>query len=181
MEKNLPSSGLLWLDMEMTGLDPEVCVPLQVALVVTDDHLQEHEAIEITIWQPDQVLATMTPVVRKMHTDNGLLDQVRRSETDIRQATAAMFDLVARSFGFQKAVLAGNSVHVDRQFLVKYFPTVEGYLHYRMVDVSTFKELVRRWYGEQALYGKDDSKHTALADIRESIAELRHFRSTVMR
>ncbi len=172
---------LLWLDMEMTGLEPATCVPLQVALVVTTPDLQEVDNLELTIWQPESKLETIEPFVRKMHTDNGLLQRVRASEIGMLDAERKMLQFVSRHFKMGEAVLAGNSIHQDRRFLVAYFRVFEGYLHYRMIDVSTLKELVRRWYGPQASFTKPSSAHTALSDARESIEELKHYRKMVMR
>ena len=170
-------AALVWLDMEMTGLDPVKCVPLQVAAIVTDDDLRELEAVEVTIWQPPAALESMEPYVRKMHTHNGLIEAVRASDKSVALAELAIGGLLAKWCPYRKAVLAGNSIHQDRRFLERYFPTFHGYLHYRMVDVSSFKEMVRRWYGEDAIPTKDEGKHTALADIRASIKELAHYRT----
>jgi len=170
---------LVWLDMEMTGLDPTVDVPLQVALVITDKDLKELAAVELTIWQPDSALAVTSPFVRKMHTDNGLLAQVRRSADSLRDAERRLMEVLTGHVRFREGILAGNSIHADRRFLEKYFPLVDGYLHYRMVDVSSIKELVRRWYSAREHFTKGEGKHTALSDIRESIEELRHYRQTV--
>ncbi|MBK8010702.1 MAG: oligoribonuclease [Deltaproteobacteria bacterium] len=172
---------LVWLDMEMTGLDPEVCVPIEAAIVITSAELVELDAMETTIWQPDAVLDRMEPVVRRMHTENGLLERVRTATTSLGEAQKRMLAFLARWCKPQEGVLAGNSIHQDRRFLVRYFPAFDGYLHYRMVDVSTIKELVRRWYGPEALPQKMASTHTALADVRHSIEELRHYRTTVMK
>jgi oligoribonuclease len=170
---------LVWLDMEMTGLDPQVDVPLQVAIVITDSELNEQQAMEMTIWQPESALEAIRPFVRKMHTDNGLLKQVRSSTHSLRDAEHALMEILSKWCPFREGILAGNSIHADRRFLEKYFPVVDGYLHYRMVDVSSLKELVRRWYGQYAVFGKNDGKHTALSDVRDSIAELKHYRRTV--
>jgi oligoribonuclease len=169
-------SHLLWLDMEMTGLDPVQCVPLEVAIVVTNKELEELDAWETVIWQPESRLETMEPFVRNMHTENGVLAKVRASNTSTSDAERKMIAMVSKWFRPGEAVLAGNSIHQDRKFLAAYFPVFEGLLHYRMVDVSTLKELVRRWYGQEAGFSKPSSSHTALADARESIAELRHYR-----
>jgi oligoribonuclease len=172
---------LVWLDMEMTGLDPEVCVPLQLAVVVTTPDLAEVDAIEFTIWQPEDRLARMEPFVREMHTSNGLLEAVRRSTASTLDAERKVLAMVARWVKPGEGVLAGNSIHQDRRFLAAYFPALNGYLHYRMVDVSTLKELARRWYGPEALLQKSPSQHTALADVRESIRELAHYRKAIMK
>jgi oligoribonuclease len=172
---------LVWLDMEMTGLDPVRCVPLQVAVVVTTSELEELESLEITIWQPDSALETMEPFVRRMHTTNKLLDDVRKSETSVAEAEKRMMAMLCRWTTYREGILCGNSIHTDRRFLQQYFPVFEGYLHYRMVDVSSLKELVRRWYGSDALFSKGVGAHTALSDIKESIAELKHYRATVLK
>jgi oligoribonuclease len=172
---------LLWLDMEMTGLEPATCVPLQVALVLTSADLTELDSMELTIWQPESKLETIEPFVRKMHTDNGLLQKVRESDVAMLDAERKMLQFTARHFKAQEAVLCGNSIHQDRRFLTAYFRAFEGYLHYRMIDVSALKELTRRWYGPECVFTKPSSAHTALADARESIEELRHYRRMVMR
>ena len=171
---------IVWLDMEMTGLDPRVCVPLQIAVVITDSNLNELEVCESTIWQSEETLAGMEPFVRRMHTDNGLLDRVRASDTSVVQSERMVMAAVARWCPFGCGVLAGNSIHTDRAFVRVYFPTLHGYLHYRMIDVSSVKELVSRWYGADKAYVKPRADHTALSDVRESIAELRHYRLAVM-
>lgn len=172
---------LVWLDMEMTGLDPETCVPIEVALVVTSGDLEELETFHAVIHQDTAALASMNDFVRDMHTGNGLLDRVARSGTSLGEADSAAAALVARHCPEGEGLLAGNSIHQDRRFIAKYFPALEKCLHYRMVDVSTLKELVRRWYGEAALFPKPESDHTALADTRQSIAELAFYREKFFR
>lgn len=171
--------AIVWLDMEMTGLDPRVDVPLQVAMIITDDELNELDSVERTIWQPDSALDRITPFVRKMHTDNGLLNEVRKSDVSLQEAERSLMETLTKWCGYREGILAGNSIHADRRFMVDYFPTLDGYLHYRMVDVSSIKELVRRWYPASALFTKNEGNHTALSDIRESIAELKHYRAAV--
>ncbi|MEM1023963.1 MAG: oligoribonuclease [Myxococcota bacterium] len=170
---------LVWLDMEMTGLDPETDVPVEVAVVVTDPELAELESYEAVIWQPERALEGMQPIVRKMHTENGLIDKISRSPHSLLQVERELVQLVARWCKPQEGVLAGNSIHQDRRFIVRHFPTLNGYLHYRMVDVSTLKEIVKRWYEPDRLPEKGVSDHTALSDIRASISELRHYRQAV--
>lgn len=172
---------LVWLDMEMTGLDPVTCVPLEVAIVVTNAELEELDSMEAVIWQPESKLETMQPFVRKMHTDNGLLGKVRASEHSLLDVERKMLDMLYRWSKPGEGVLAGSSIHQDRRFLARYFPTVDGYLHYRMVDVSTLKELAQRWYGTDVLFDKGTSDHTALADVRASIRELAHYRRTILK
>ncbi len=175
------SDPLVWLDMEMTGLDPAACVPLEVAIIVTSPELEELDELHRIIHQPESSLATMSSRVRRMHTDNGLLERVKSSEIGCEQAESAMTELIAKWCGAGRAVLAGNSIHQDRRFIVRYFPRFESMLHYRMVDVTTIKELVRRWYGEEEVFAKPPSKHTALADARASIAELTYYRQHFMK
>lgn len=177
---NTEAAPLVWLDMEMTGLVTSTCVPLQVAIVITDANLNELDSIEITIWQPEEVLARMSPFVRNMHTENGLLEKVRASVCDLGQAQRELLSFVAQWCAVGTGVLAGNSIHTDRAFIKAYFPALDTYLHYRMVDVSSFKELVYRWYGPDALAAKVTANHTALADIRDSIQELKHYRDRWM-
>jgi oligoribonuclease len=171
---------LVWLDMEMTGLDPETCVPLEVAIVITDSELLELASYESVIAAPGEALATMVDLVRRMHTENGLLERVAAAKASCGEVEEAMVGLLETWCEPRTGVLAGNSIWQDRRFLRRYFPRFETALHYRMVDVSSIKELVRRWYGEAALPGKD-SAHTAMADIRASIAELQHYRRSVWR
>ena len=167
---------LVWLDMEMSGLDPATCVPLEVAIIITSADLTEIDTFHTVIHQDDPALESMNDFVRDMHTGNGLLERVRASTTTLAEADRGMAEIVLRHCEAGTAVLSGNSIHQDRKFIVAYFPDFEKLLHYRMVDVSTIKELVRRWYGNHALYAKPQSDHTALADTRESIAELGDYR-----
>lgn len=167
--------------MEMTGLDAETCVPIEVAIIVTDPDLAELGAAHGIVHQPEAALASMSDFVRQMHTDNGLLERVRASTTPAAELEDALCELVAAHVGPGEGVLAGNSIHTDRRFITRYFPRLERLLHYRMVDVSSIKELVRRWYGEGALFPKAESDHTALADARASIAELAFYRANLFR
>lgn len=171
-----PSDLLVWLDMEMTGLDPVVCVPIEVALIVTTADLAEIETFHEVIHQPESAFASMSDFVRDMHTRNGLLERVRVSDRQLGDVDQELAKIVSKHCPGRSAVLSGNSIHQDRKFIARYFPVLEEQLHYRMVDVSTMKELVRRWYGDSALYTKPESDHTALADVRESIAELAFYR-----
>lgn len=172
---------LVWLDMEMTGLDPERCVPIEVALVITTAELEELDQMEMVIWQPPEALDRIEPFVRRMHTENGLLEKVRASEFSVADAERKMLAMLARWTKPGEGVLSGNSIHQDRRFIHKYFPVMNGYLHYRMVDVSTLKELARRWYGPEALFMKGNTDHTALSDVRSSIEELKHYRKVLFK
>ena len=175
------SDLLVWLDMEMTGLDPETCVPIEIAVIITTADLEERESHHCVIHQDEASLATMNDFVLDMHTQNGLLAKVAQSETTPAEADSTIAAIVARHCPEGDGLLAGNSIHQDRRFVARYFPQLEKCLHYRMVDVSTVKELVRRWYGEDVVFPKPDSDHTALADTRQSIAELAFYRSRCFR
>ena len=171
---------LLWLDMEMTGLDPANCVPLEVAMIVTDDQMNELASYESVVKASAEALAKMGAFVRNMHTENGLLDRVAQATKTVAEVEEELLSLVAGHVPPQGGVLAGNSIWQDRRFIRQYMPRLDEFLHYRMVDVSAIKELVRRWYGESALPEKA-TEHTAMADIRASIAELAHYRATIFR
>jgi oligoribonuclease len=175
---------LVWIDLEMTGLDPETEQIVEIAVIVTDGRLERlEEGPDLVIHAPDDVLGRMAQVVAAMHADSGLTDAVRASALTVGQAQAAVLDFIRRLVPEPRsAPLAGNSVHADRAFLRRYMPALEAHLHYRNVDVSTLKELARRWYPgllEQA--PAKSGGHRALADIRESIAELRWYRERLFR
>jgi len=175
------SDVLIWLDMEMTGLDPETCVPVEVAIIITTADLDERETYHAVIHQAPDALRSMNEFVRKMHTENGLLERVAASKTTLAEANDAIAGVVDRHCPQGEGLLAGNSIHQDRRFVGRYFTELERRLHYRMVDVSTVKELVRRWYGEDAVFSKPESDHTALADTRRSIAEMGFYRKRYFR
>lgn len=174
-EARKKSERIVWLDMEMTGLWPESCVPIEVAAIITEGDLSELGMMEAIIHQPEGALENMIPVVREMHTKNGLLERVRASSTTLQEADEELAALIAEYCEPGKAVLAGNTIHQDRLFIRRYFPESEKTLHYRMIDVSSIKELVKRWYGEDKGFSKS-SDHTAAEDIRSSIRELRYYR-----
>ena len=175
---------LAWLDLEMTGLDPARHAIVEIASLVTDADLTVvAEGPDLVVHQPDHVLAGMDTIVRDMHTRSGLLADVRGSTVGLAAAEGATLDfLVEHLPAAGVAPLCGNSIHVDRRFLFLHMPRLDAYLHYRCIDVSTVKELARRWY--PAAYDAAPRKagaHRALADIHESVAELRHYRGAVFR
>ena len=172
---------LIWIDLEMTGLLVETDVIIEVACVITGGDLEPIAEYETVVWQPEEALARMTPFVREMHTGNHLLDRVRASVTSVAQAERALLALVSQHCPVHKGVLAGNSIHQDRRFLTRYMPALEGLLHYRQVDVSTLKVLFRAWYPDLARFAKDDTNHTAMADILASIDELKYYRAERMK
>ncbi|MBL4635031.1 MAG: oligoribonuclease [Kofleriaceae bacterium] len=171
------SDRLVWLDMEMTGLDPIACVPIEIAVIITDGELNEISGAcyEVVIHQPDDALANMPEIVVEMHTENGLLKRVRESSNTLEDADREVAALVAAHCEAGKAMLAGNTIRQERRFIRRYFPQLERTLHYRQVDVSSFKEMVRRWYGADAVFNKATS-HTAMSDIRHSIEEMQYYR-----
>ena len=169
----------VWLDLEMTGLDDKSCVIIEMAMIITDGELNELALVEQCIWQPESALATMSPFVRKMHTDNGLLDKVRASSTAQAEAEQKAIEVLLQHLPYKKGILAGNSIWQDRRFLLAHMPTFEAMLHYRQIDVSTIKVLSKQWYGESGNAPGKPSTHTALDDIRASIAELRWYRQNI--
>ena len=175
---------LVWMDLEMTGLDHTSDVIVEIATLVTDDELEiVAEGPDLVIHQPDDVLARMDPIVVEMHTKSGLLDQIRASTVTLAEAGQATYDFICEHVRERRTVpLCGNSIGTDRRFLAAYLPAIEEHLHYRSVDVSTIKELTRRWYpGAIEAVPRKATAHRALDDIRESIEELRWYRDHVFR
>lgn len=170
---------LVWLDMEMTGLDPERERIIEVATIITDGQLTElGTGPELVIHQADDVLAAMDDWNKKHHGGSGLVDRVKASTVSDADAETQTIEFINKHCGAkERPVLAGNSIHQDRRFIHRYMPALDKRLHYRMVDVSTIKELARRWYPQ--LVSKIPQKketHRALDDIRESIDELRFYK-----
>ena len=173
------------MDLEMTGLDPETDVIVEIATLVTDDELNiVAEGPELVIFQPDDVLARMNDFVTKMHTTSGLLELIKVSTVSEAEAMQQTLDFIkVHSPESGKIPLGGNSIRTDRSFLAKYMPEIDNWLHYRCVDVSTVKELVRRWY-PGVEHGRPTSvgqSHRALDDIRDSVAEMAYYRDRVFR
>jgi oligoribonuclease len=172
------------MDLEMTGLDPSSDVIVEIATLVTDDDLTVvAEGPDLVIHQPPEVLARMADVVRDMHTRSGLLPAIEASTVTLEEAGAATLDFLQAHIPTARTVpLCGNSIGTDRRFLAVHLPAIEEYLHYRSVDVSTLKELARRW--NPVVVSSAPAKaggHRALDDIRESVAELRHYRDAFLR
>ncbi|MFJ6749827.1 oligoribonuclease [Streptomyces sp. NPDC091266] len=172
---------MVWIDCEMTGLSLANDALIEVAALVTDSELNVlGDGVDVVIRPPAEALTTMPEVVRQMHTASGLLEELDDGTT-LEAAQAQVLAYIkqhVREPG--KAPLCGNSVGTDRGFLLRDMPTLESYLHYRIVDVSSVKELARRWYPRAYFNSPDKSgNHRALADIRESIAELRYYREAV--
>jgi len=172
------------MDLEMTGLDPAVHTIVEMATLVTDDDLVVvAEGPDLVIHQPPEALAAMPDVVRAMHRDSGLLQAIEQSTVGLSEAAAQTLMFMKEHVPEPRTVpLAGNSIGTDRRFLAVFCPEIEEWLHYRSVDVSTIKELARRWYPEAlAAAPHKGGRHRALDDIRESVAELRHYRATIFR
>jgi len=173
--------NLVWIDLEMTGLDPLTDVILQAALVVTTADLEPLDELALDIHQPEEALARMSPVVRQMHTTTGLIERVRRASLSVSEAERMLLEKVA-AWCPPSATLCGNSVWSDRRFIARYMPALDRHLHYRLVDVSTLKVLADRWYGPSAVFTKPAAgEHDARVDIHNSIAELRHYRQHLLR
>ena len=172
---------LAWMDLEMTGLDPGRHVIVEIATLVTDDELEViAEGPDLVVHATDEQLALMDPVVLAMHTRSGLLEAVKASTTTLAEAGAQTLDFLREHAPLRQVPLCGNSIGTDRRFLATFLPDVEAHLHYRSVDVSTVKELARRWYPEAlAAAPRKAGGHRALDDIRESVEELRYYRRTV--
>lgn len=173
---------LVWLDLEMTGLDPARHAIVEIATLVTDDQLEiVAEGPDLVVHQRPEVLAGMDDVVRAMHERSGLLDDVVASTITLEEAGRRTIEFVRTHVPEPRtAPLCGNSIGTDRRFLAAHVNDLEEYLHYRSIDVSTVKELCRRWY--PAAFAAAPAKagaHRALGDIRESVAELRYYRSAI--
>lgn len=185
-------TNLIWIDLEMTGLDVASCVIIEIAIVITDKELNELESWPagvdgLAIHQTAEAMASIEEWSRETHTKSGLLERVRLSSVDTATAEREALAVIGKycpqpaSGRSEGCPLAGNSIGQDRAFLQAYMPTLEQYTSYRNVDVSTIKELVGRWHPEQRYSKSEIGKHCAMADIRASIKELQHYRAKVFR
>jgi oligoribonuclease len=179
-----PDDRLVWLDLEMTGLDVTRHVIVEIAALVTDGELEPlDDGIDVIVHQPPAALAEMDDFVQKMHTRSGLVKEIEASTVSLADAGAEALEYIRRHVpDAGVAPMCGNSIGVDRRFLDHQLPALDQFLHYRSVDVSSFKELCRRWYPD--VYKKRPHKaetHRALADVRESIAELRYYREHMLK
>lgn len=175
---------LVWMDLEMTGLDARQHVIVEIATLVTDDELNVvAEGPDLVVHQPEDALAKMDPVVVEMHTSSGLLEQIRASTISLAEAGDATLAFIKEHVPQPRtAPLCGNSIGMDRRFLDAYLPEIEEHLHYRSVDVSTIKELARRWYPDAlSAAPRKATAHRAMDDIKESLAELEYWRGSVFR
>jgi len=174
--------NLVWLDCEMSGLDPEKERLLEIAVVVTGPLLEPRiEGPVLVIHQGDEVLDAMDSWNKGTHGRSGLIDKVKASALDEATAEQQLIEFIARYIPKQGSPMCGNTIGQDRRFLVKYMPRLEAYFHYRNLDVSTLKELAKRWKPSAYNSFKKQQAHTALADVYESIDELAHYRQTFLR
>jgi oligoribonuclease len=170
------------MDLEMTGLNPDVDVIVEIATIVTDDDLNVvAEGPHLVIHHSDDVLSIMDPFVLQMHTESGLLPLIRESHTTVADAARLTLDFIRTHVSEPRTVpLCGNSIGTDRRFLAKYMPDIEAFLHYRSVDVSSVKELCKRWYPTVTIDRPSKAgAHRALNDILESVRELRFYRENI--
>jgi len=174
--------NLVWLDCEMSGLDPEKERLLEIAVVVTSSDLSLRvEGPVLVIHQSDAVLNAMDAWNKGTHGKSGLIDKVKASATSEADAEAQILEFLARYVPRNASPMCGNTISQDRRFLVKYMPKLEAFFHYRCLDVSTLKELAKRWRPEVYAQFKKQQRHTALADVHESIDELVHYRTHFLR
>ena len=172
---------LVWLDMEMTGLNPLTDRIIELAIVITDKNL--NTVAEAPVWvihQTDEVLNGMDAWNQRTHGNSGLIDKVRASSLTEAEVEQAALAFIKQYIGPSKSPMCGNSIGQDRRFMANYMPTLETYFHYRNLDVSTLKELARRWYPRIYDGYKKETRHTALADVYESIDELKYYRENML-
>jgi oligoribonuclease len=175
-------NSLVWLDMEMTGLDPDGDRIIELAMVITNSQLEVvAESAVWAVFQPDSVLDGMDDWNKKTHGKSGLIEKVKASVLAEGDVEAQALDFLKRHVPSGKSPMCGNSICQDRRFMARYMPKLEAYFHYRNLDVSTLKELCKRWTPEIAKGVKKSGKHEALADIYESIEELKYYRANFLK
>jgi oligoribonuclease len=173
------SDNLIWIDLEMTGLDVEECKIIEIAAIITDKDLNiVAEAEPIAIYQPDQELDKMDEWCTRTHSQTGLTQRVKDSKISVKDAEQSILDFIKKYVPHQSSPLCGNSIWQDRRFLAKYMPKIDEYCHYRMLDVTSLK-LLNEYWGDGELFNKRNT-HKALDDIQESIAELKFYREKLL-
>lgn len=173
---------MVWMDLEMTGLDPDTDTIIEIATIITNSQLEViKEGPSIAIHQPDDVLARMDPWCVEHHGASGLTQRVKNSKITLARAEDESLAFIREYCHEKMAPLCGSSIHQDRRFLVRYMPKLNAFLHYRMIDVSTIKELVDRWYPFDKRPPPKNKNHLAMEDVRESLAELTFYRQTFFR
>jgi oligoribonuclease len=174
--------NLVWLDCEMTGLDPDHDRIIEIAVIVTDAHLtQRIEGPVLVIHQSDALLDGMDKWNKGTHGKSGLIDKVKASNTTEEEAEKELISFLTKYVPKSGSPMCGNTIGQDRRFLAKYMPKLEAFFHYRNLDVSTLKELAKRWAPEVHKSFKKKQRHTALADVHESIDELEHYRTHLLK
>jgi oligoribonuclease len=174
--------NLVWMDLEMSGLDPKTCVVLEIATLITDKDLNLlAQGPTLVVHQPDDILDNMDDWNKKHHKESGLTQAVKVSTITLSSAEEQTLNFITQHCKEKSSPLCGNTIYQDRRFLIEYMPKLESYLHYRLVDVSTIKELVKRWYGPAFQSPQKKQKHKALDDILETIEELKFYRKTVFK
>ncbi len=169
--------NLVWMDLEMTGLEPDIEVIIEIATIITDSHLNIiEEGPALVVHQDDDILSRMDEWNQKTHSASGLIQKVKDSKITVEEAEKTTLDFIKKYVPYKAAPLCGNSVGQDRRFLYKYMPKISEYLHYRSVDVTSIKEVIRRWYPSGRKLPKKSDEHKALIDIQESIEELIFYR-----
>ncbi len=175
-------NNLVWVDMEMSGLDPNTCRILEVAVVVTDSSLKTvSDGMVLVLHQDDSHLKTMDLWNQTTHKKTGLIERVKSSSINEQEAEQKIIEFLKPFAAMRKSPLCGNSVHQDRRFMRKYMPMFESFFHYRNLDVSTLKELCKRWRPQLVKGFQKRGAHTALADILESIDELKYYRDNFLK
>ena len=172
IDKNAPATKLLWIDLEMTGLDVQNDVIIEVAAEITDWNFKTIASYEAIVWQPEAALQSMNDWAANQHAKSGLTDRVRNEGKAEKDVIRELCEFITANFGNEPAVLAGNSIHNDRLFIKQWWPDVDALLHYRMLDVTSWKLVMENKFG--AGFGKNDA-HRAFDDIQASIAELQYY------
>lgn len=176
------ANNLIWIDLEMTGLDPEKERIIEIATIVTDSELNViAEGPEFAVHQSDELLKAMDSWNTKQHNSSGLVKRVKESTISESEAEQKTLEFLRQYVGAGKSPMCGNSVYQDRRFLKKYMPQLESFFHYRLVDVSTLKELAQRWAPQVYSGLSKESRHLAMDDIRESIEELKYYREQLFK
>ena len=182
LAKTRDPRNLVWMDLEMTGLDPDRDTILEIATIITDSDLKIlAEGPVMAIHCPEETLVRMDPWCVEHHGASGLTQRVRDSKVTMKQAEEKTLAVIQQWCTEKTAPLCGNSIHQDRRFLVRYMARIHDYLHYRMIDVSSIKELVHRWYPDEARQRTKTQTHLAHDDVKESIEELAWYRQKVFR